>query len=221
MRQLASLGVVIALALSMGACSDGRTVFVDDGTQGPKSDGGTVPQGNDAGTTTDNDTGTGTESDSATAPDTSVPADGFDNFQHHNLDVINKYRAGMGIAALTLDKDLCTFALAGSTELSSNHSPHQHFIDAGNSGTLWTSGFKTTAGENQGDPNGWPILNGDPTLNEMDQIDAIQLAMYNEGPGTGEAHGHYMNMMNSAFTRLGVGLLEVSGHLYLTNDFSD
>jgi hypothetical protein len=220
-RQLASLGVVIALGLSMGACSDGRTVFVDDGTGTPKPDSGAAPQGDDGGTTTDNDAATAPETDAATAPDTSVPADGFDKFQHHNLDVVNKYRAGKGVAALVLDKALCTFALAGSVELSSDHSPHQHFIDAGNSGTLWTSGFTSTAGENQGDPNGWTVLSSDPTTNEMDQIDAIQLAMYNEGPGTGEAHGHYMNMMNSAFTRLGVGLLEVSGHLYLTNDFSD
>ena len=108
---------------------------------------------------------------------------------------------------------------AGSLELSQDHSPHQHFINAGNS--LWSNGFTSNAGENQGDPNGWTVLSADPTKNELAQIDAIQLAMYNEGPGAGEPHGHYMNMMNSAFKRLGVGLLEVGGHLYLTNDFSD
>jgi uncharacterized protein YkwD len=45
--------------------------------------------------------------------------------------------------------------------------------------------------------------------------------MIDEGPGQGEAHGHYTNMMNPELTRLGVGLLEVNGQLYLTNDFSD
>ncbi len=64
-------------------------------------------------------------------------------------------------------------------------------------------------------------MDQDPTQNELDQIDAIQAAMFAEGPGTGEAHGHYTNMMNAQYTRLGVGLLEVSGQLYLTNDFSN
>jgi hypothetical protein len=131
------------------------------------------------------------------------------------------YRAMQNIAPLVLDQQLCTFAAAGSTELSMDHSPHQHFIDASNNGTLWTSGFTSNAGENQGDPNGWPQASNDPVQNEMTQIDQIQAAMFAEGPGQGEAHGHYMNMMNSQFTRLGVGLLEINGSLYLTNDFSN
>ena len=45
--------------------------------------------------------------------------------------------------------------------------------------------------------------------------------MFDEGPGTGEAHGHYENMMSTTFTRVGVGLVEVGTMLYLTNDFSN
>jgi Cysteine-rich secretory protein family len=149
------------------------------------------------------------------------PPDGFDQFQHHNLDVVNAYRAKLGVAPLTLDKQLCTFALAGSTELSSDHAPHQHFINAGNDGSLWNSGFKSGAAENQGDPNGWYVMSQDPTQNELLQIDDIQKAMFDEGPGAGEAHGHYTNMVNATYQRLGVGLVEVQGQLYLTNDFSD
>lgn len=209
------------------ACSS-STVFVDgnsnppadnddatDPTQNDPDSGSKKPpqQGNDAGPTQD--------LDSSTAPDTSLPNDGFDQFQHHNLDVVNMYRKGKGVAPLKLDAKLCTFAYAGSLELTQDHTPHQHFINAGNNNTLWSSGFTSTAGENQGDPNGWTVLSQNATTNELMQIDAIQLAMYNEGPGVGEAHVHYMNMMNAKFTRLGVGLIEVSGHLYLTNDFSD
>jgi len=148
-------------------------------------------------------------------------SDGFDQFQHHNLDVINMYRATLNIAPLKLDMQLSTFALAGSQQLSQDHIPHNHFITAANNNTLWSSGFNTQAGENQGDPSGWPKLSSNATQNEMMQIDQIQQAMFNEGPGAGEAHGHYMNMMNSKFKRLGVGLLEVNSKLYLTNDFSD
>jgi Cysteine-rich secretory protein family len=187
----------------------------DSGTAPPPSkDGGTTPPppGKDSGTTPP------PAQDSGTPP---PPMDGFDQFQHHNLDVVNMYRATKGIAPLTLDQKLCTFAQAGAVELSQDHMPHQHFINAGNNGTLWTSGFTGGAGENQGDPNGWYVMSQDPTQNELQQIDDIQKAMFNEGPGSGEAHGHYTNMMNGAYKRLGVGLLEVNGKLYLTNDFSD
>jgi Cysteine-rich secretory protein family len=151
----------------------------------------------------------------------SAPNDGFDQFQHHNLDVINQYRATLNIAPLVLDQQLSAFALAGSQELSQDHQPHQHFINASNDGSIWSSGFNSQAAENQGDPNGWYVMASDPTTNELDQIDSIQAAMFAEGPGTGEAHGHYTNMMNAQLTRLGVGLLEVNGQLYLTNDFSN
>jgi hypothetical protein len=181
-----------------------------NGDSGPGSTGA-ADAASDAGST--NDAGLTSTADAA-------PSDGFDQFQHRNLDDINKYRATLGVAPLVLDQQLCTFAVAGSLELSQDHLPHQHFINAGNNGTLWTSGFNTTAAENQGDPNGWTKLDTDPTQNELDQIDAIQLAMFDEGPGTGDAHGHYTNMMDATSTRLGVGLLEVNGMLYLTNDFS-
>jgi|HubBroStandDraft_2_1064218.scaffolds.fasta_scaffold400297_2 uncharacterized protein YkwD len=134
--------------------------------------------------------------------------------------LLNMYRAMMSLTPLTLDSQLDAFALAGSQELMTDHMPHQHFINAGNG--IWTMGFNTQAGENQGDPNGWSILSpSDPTANEEMQIAAILQAMFNEGPGTGEAHGHYENIMSTAFTRVGVGLVEVNSHLYLTNDFSN
>ena len=147
----------------------------------------------------------------------------FDQFEKHNLNVVNAYRAKKGVAPLKLSASLTSFAIAGSKELAKDHSPHAHFIAAAKSGALWKDGFKTLAGENQGDPNGWPeLVTTDATKNEDAQIDAIQKMMYAEGPGTGEAHGHYENMMNAKFHRLGVGLVRATGgKLYLTNDFSD
>jgi hypothetical protein len=194
----------------------------DSGAPAPARDAG-GNTGHDAGTSGGNDAGT-TAHDAGVPPAQDAgqppPNDGFDAFQHHNLDVVNAYRATLNVAPLVLDKQLCTFAQAGSVELSQDHTPHQHFITAGNNGSLWTSGFNGGAAENQGDPNGWFVMSQDATQNEMMQIDDIQKAMFNEGPGAGEAHGHYTNMMNAAYKRLGVGLLEVGGKLYLTNDFS-
>jgi uncharacterized protein YkwD len=147
----------------------------------------------------------------------------FDTFQKHNLAVVNAYRAKKGVKPLKLSAALSKFALAGSKELMKDHTPHAHFMAAAKDGSIWHDGFHTLAGENQGDPNGWPrLVASDPAANEKAQIDAIQKAMYAEGPGKGEAHGHYENMMNPKFHRLGVGLVRASGGLlYLTNDFSD
>jgi hypothetical protein len=41
--------------------------------------------------------------------------------------------------------------------------------------------------------------------------------MMDEGPGG----GHYDNMMNPRFRRVGIGLFDSGGKLYMTNDFSD
>jgi hypothetical protein len=156
-------------------------------------------------------------------PDVVIPADaGADalSFLEYNLQIINMYRAMQGIAPLMLDTALNAFALAGSQELSMDHLPHQHFMNAGN--MIWMDGFHPPdAGENQGDPNGWRVLSTNPTTNEMMQIQQILAAMFAEGPaGDAGDHGHYLNIMNPNFTRLGVGLVEVNGKLYLTNDFS-
>ncbi len=248
---LLALVLAPALALSFAACSSSDTTggFGNPGGDpgaggnpfaggGSDSGQGSPPtgSGNDGGATPSNDSGGQPAMDSggpvtsdagnpgvdaAPPPVDSGPNDGFDQFQHHNLDVVNMYRATLGVAPLVLDKQLCAFALAGSQELSMDHTPHQHFITASNNGTLWQSGFVSAAAENQGDPNGWFVMAADPTTNELDQIDSIQKAMFDEGPGTGEAHGHYTNMMNAQYTRLGVGLLEVNNQLYLTNDFSN
>src|SRR4029079_9135631 len=140
----------------------------------------------------------------------------FSVAQRHNLAVVNKYRARKGLVPLQLSASLSTFAHAGSVELSPHHKPHQHFISAGAS--IFNKGFKGSAGENQGDPHGWPLLvQNDPAANRIAQIDDIQKVMFAEGPGAGEAHGHYMNIMNPKYRRIGIGFVDVGGKLYLTN----
>ena len=197
MRIVASSVVIAALVVGAASCSSG-----DGGSGGTGGHGGTRGGGPMDGPVGD-----------------SGP---FDPFQTRNLDDINKYRATLSIAPLTLDPTLSKFAQAGTLEESMNHVAHANFVAAEDAGTLFTpaDGFSMNAGENQGDPNGWNPISGDKTTNELDQIDAIQKVMFDEGPGDGEAHGHYENIMNPEFTRVGVGLLEVGDKLYLTNDFS-
>ena len=130
----------------------------------------------------------------------------------HNLDKLNTYRAQHGVGALVLDDDLCNFALAGSNELMNDHAPHQHFKKAGEDGSLWTSGFKHNAAENQGDPHGWRPEAIDRAIDEILQM------MMDEGPNG----GHYKNILNPDFHRVGVGLVfDENGRLYFTNDFSE
>jgi uncharacterized protein YkwD len=213
----------VALLLAAGGCSGTPNFGPNDpdAAPGAKGDGGgsSTPPGADSGTP---DATTG---DDSSSPDTDGGPSAFDPFQEYNLQLVNMYRATLHVAPLTLDSSLCVFALAGSVELSMDHTPHEHFLTAESNGTLWmTAGgpFRTEAAENQGNPAGWPVLDAsNPTMNEMDQIAQIQQAMFDEGPGSGEAHGHYTNMMNADYTRLGVGLLEVDSSLYLTNDFSN
>ena len=193
MRIVAASVVIAAFVVAVASCSSGNIGTGGHGTnEGGPTDGPAVDSGP------------------------------FDPFQLRNLDDINKYRATLSIAPLTLDATLSKFAQTGTVEESMNHIAHANFMAAQAAGTLFTpaDGFSMNAGENQGDPNGWNPISSNKTTNELDQIDAILKVMFDEGPGTGETHGHYENIMNPQFTRLGVGLLEVGDKLYLTNDFS-
>ena len=143
----------------------------------------------------------------------------FTTTQKHNLAVINRYRAKQHLVALRISAKISEFAEAGSVQLANDHRPHGHFIDAGMS--KWKRGFRGRVAENQGDVDGWPELSPVPATNELLQVDAMMKAMFDEGPGAGHAHGHYENMMNPRFRRVGIGILMVGGKMYLTNDFSE
>lgn len=135
-------------------------------------------------------------------------SDPFASNEQHCLDVLNMYRAQNGAGPLSLDAQLTEFALTGSQDLAAGGAPHQHFIDASNSGEIWNDGFCNGAAENQAP--GWPASDVNQT------IDAILQSMMAEGPGG----GHHDNIVNPSYTRVGVGLVLQSGNLYFTNDFS-
>lgn len=134
--------------------------------------------------------------------------------QDYNLQRLNYYRGLVGAGPLIMDTQLNSFALQGSQELLQNHTPHGHFQNAMTAGTLFTTdGFQSYAAENQGDPHGWPVR-----ADVNAQIDEILAAMWAEGPGG----GHYENMIRGSLHRVGIGLLlDGTGKLYFTNDFSN
>lgn len=143
------------------------------------------------------------------------PADPYprDPLVKYNVDRVNAYRAKKGLGALLYDAKISSFAKRGSEQLARDHSPHAHFA----AHAKGAPGFGSKAAENQGDPNGVPSLDPDPARNGRKQVDLLLKLMMDEGPGG----GHYDNMMNPSFRRIGVGLVYVGGKLYLTNDFSD
>jgi len=148
-------------------------------------------------------------------PPPARPADPYpsDPLVKYNVDRVNAYRAQKRLPPVLYDAKISAFARRGSERLARDHAPHAHFA----ANAKGAPGFGSRAAENQGDPNGVPALDSDPTRNGRKQIDLMLKLMMDEGPGG----GHYDNMMNASFRRIGIGLFYAGGKLYMTNDFSD
>lgn len=143
------------------------------------------------------------------------PADPYpsDLRVRYNVDQVNAYRARKKLPPLAYDAKISAFATRGSEQLARDHTPHAHFAAKAKDASV----FGSRAAENQGDPNGVPVLDADASRNGRKQIDLMLQMMFDEGPGG----GHYDNMMNERLRRIGIGLVDVGGKLYLTNDLSD
>lgn len=143
------------------------------------------------------------------------PADPYppDPLVRYNVERVNAYRAQHGLPPLLYDAAISSFARRGSEQLARDHTPHAHFA----AHAKGAPGFGSRAAENQGDPGGVGALDADPRKNGQKQIDLMLKLMMDEGPGG----GHYDNIVNPSFRRIGVGIVYVGGKQYLTNDFSD
>lgn len=139
-----------------------------------------------------------------------------DPLVRYNVEQINRYRGTKSLGPVLYDAKISSFAKQGSERLSRDHTPHAHFA-ANATDVTPPPGFGSRSAENQGDPAGVPSLDQDATKNGKKQIDIMLKLMMDEGPGG----GHYDNMMNPRFRRVGIGLVYSGGRLYMTNDFSD
>jgi len=143
-------------------------------------------------------------------PEDAYPADPL---VRYNVERVNAFRATKGLPGLLYDTKISAFAKSGSEQYARDHTPHAHFA----AHAQGAPGFGSRSAENQGDPNGVPSMDPDPVKSGQKQIDVLLKLMFDEGPGG----GHYDNMMNPRFRRIGIGLHYAGGKLYLTNDFSD
>ena len=148
-------------------------------------------------------------------PPPARPADAYpaDAKVRYNVERINAYRAKNGLAPLLYDAKISAFAHAGSERLAQDHVAHANFA----AHIQGAPGFGSRSAENQGDPSGVPAMDADALRSGQKQIDIMLELMMGEGPGG----GHYDNMMNPNFRRVGIGLVYAGGRLYMTNDFSD
>ncbi|HEX6508430.1 MAG TPA: CAP domain-containing protein [Chloroflexota bacterium] len=128
------------------------------------------------------------------------------------LAAINRDRAAHGVAPLTLD--------SRQSRCSRKHSSHMAAT-----GAISHDQFPadvciphTYVGENVGEDTDTPST---AVLN-------LHSLMMKEGPCpqspcTGanfEAHGHYLNLVNPTYKRVGIGIVAVNGTTWLTEDFA-
>lgn len=143
----------------------------------------------------------------AAAPDPSLKA-----VAKQLLQVINADRAKLHVRPLVLDKRQSTCSQRHSRHMAvTNSMTHDQFP----ADICVTHVF---AGENIG------VAAGDP----LTAVLSLNTTMMDEGacptkncPGNEFAdHGHYMNLVNPGYTRIGIGIVVTNGSVWLTENFT-
>lgn len=119
----------------------------------------------------------------------------------------NRYRAMNGKAAVTRSTQLEAFADTGAM-VDFSGTPHQHFSSTNGGGIAFAE-------------NECPHWSLDQTGGDMSMLVLQCLAaFYGEGPGTGNAHGHYNNMMG-AYATLGCGIYQSGTAVTIVQDYGN
>jgi len=122
------------------------------------------------------------------------------------VDENNRYRDMVSKPHFARSATLEAFALVGAMTDGAAMSAHKHFIATGGGGISFA----------ENEIPWWPKSSYGGTVQDVMRM-GIQL-MWNEGPGTGAAHGHYTNM-TGAYTQLGCGADLIGDLLTVTIDF--
>ena len=115
------------------------------------------------------------------------------------VDTINMYRATLGLPAYArwTEAEGCSDDAAASDGKTGQ--PHGAFTQCDESA--------------QNECPGWPAP-------AESMIDGCLELMWNEGPGADfSAHGHYINMSSTAYTRVACGFAEVDGAIWAVQNF--
>jgi hypothetical protein len=167
-------------------------------TCGCGSDDGGTPAGGDAGSGGGVDAGSGSQSVTAFC-----------------VSETNRYRAMVPVADIAESTQLDTYAATGAESDTMSGTAHGHFSD--------TSGGGIAFAENEC-PSflGWSITPNPTDQQIKDKLAACILAWYSEGPGADyQTHGHYINMTNASYTKMGCGVYVSGSDLTITADFGN
>lgn len=133
-----------------------------------------------------------------------VDGDSFATLREACLDFTNEKRASEGKTPLVLWSDASKCSDQQAKDDWKFDSPHGHFGDC-----------------NEGAQNtcpGWPA-NADTAAQREVLINCLTM-MWNEGPGEPySAHGHYINMSNSQYTKVTCGFYYENGSLWINQNF--
>jgi uncharacterized protein YkwD len=145
----------------------------------------------------------GTTAGGSTGSVAGTPGASNDALQHC-VDVINSYRAQVGLSPYSRSSDLEAFAATGAQSDAASNSPHGHFIaTSGGNGVAWA----------ENELPGWPSKQYDGVIGVIDKGTA---SMWSEGPGG----GHYDNMTSTKYTQAGCGVFTTdAGDIWVTTDF--
>jgi hypothetical protein len=136
----------------------------------------------------------------------SVDSPGATTAHRFCVDETNRYRAMNGKPDVAYSTQLEAYANTGAM-VDHGGTPHQHFSS--------TSGGGIAFAENECPK--WNLQQqGGGDMTEL--VRACIAAFYSEGPGTGNAHGHYNNMMG-AYGTLGCGIFQSGTSVTLVQDF--
>lgn len=116
---------------------------------------------------------------------------------------INAYRATLSLPALKIWSDSQNCFARQARDDAASGTAHSHF------------GACTERAQNT--CPGWNSADNDSSRRET--IRSCLRMMWNEGPGTGSAHGHYTNMTNTSYTKAGCGFHNQNGSLWINQDF--
>jgi len=123
----------------------------------------------------------------------------YDAAARQCVDTINMYRATLGLPAYErwTEAEACSDDEAASD--GKTNTPHGAFPQCGERA--------------QNECPGWPAP-------AESMIDGCLELMWNEGPGADfSAHGHYINMSSTQYTRVACGFAEVNGSIWAVQNF--
>lgn len=193
------LVVLASLSLACGDDNDGTGASeASDATDASSASDGTGGTPGTTPATMSDPTAEPTTGDDATGDDT-ASADPDEAATKLCVDTINMYRATIGLAPLQRWSDAEDCSDAECVSDGNSGTPHGAFGMCGESA--------------QNECPGWP---GPPA----DMITGCLELMWNEGPGEDfNAHGHYINMSSTDYTKVACGFAEVNGEIWSVQNF--